>query len=73
MKIPFSGLTGPVLAFAVKVSEAFASFKLDTVATAADLPKATSGMTGRQIVVRDVKLTATAIDGAWYDPSGGAI
>lgn len=72
MKIPFSGLTGPFLAFAVKVNEAFAGLKLDVVATAADLPNATAN-DRRQIIVRDVKLTATAIDGAWYDPSGGAI
>lgn len=72
MKIPFSGLTGPILAFAVKVNEAFASLKLDAVATAADLPNATAN-DRRQIIVRDVKLTATSIDGAWYDPSGGAI
>lgn len=72
MKIPFAGLTGPILAFAVKVNEAIAAIKLDAVATAADLPNAEAN-DRRQIIVRDVKLTATAIDGAWYDPSGGAL
>lgn len=75
MRIPFAGLTGPVLAFANKVQQAFdqlTSVRLTIVATDADLPTAEQWQ-GRQIIIRDTKIVATAIDGAWYDPTGSAL
>lgn len=80
MKIPFSGLTGPVLNFANAVQSAFdgmRSVRSEIVADVASLPNATAWQ-GRQIIVRDIDGagtmgTATALDGDWYDYAGATL
>jgi len=80
MKIPFSGLTGAVLNFANAVQAAFdrlISVPLNVVDDAASLPNP-DGWKNRQVIVRDIDGAgtmgvATALDGAWYDNSGGAL
>lgn len=80
MKIPFSGLTGPVLKFANAVQAAFdqlASVPLKIVDDVARLPNP-DAWKGRQVIVRDIDGAgtmgvATALDGDWYDYSGGAL
>lgn len=71
MKLPFSGLTGPVLNFANAVQQALdqqESVRMKIVANVAALPNATAWQ-GRKILVRDigagVKGEATALDGVW--------
>lgn len=80
MKIPFSGLTGPVLNFANAVQSAFdrlISVPLLIVADVSSLLNA-EAWNGRQVIVRDIDGAgtmgiATALDGDWYDNSGGAL
>lgn len=80
MKIPFSGLTGPVLNFANAVQSAFdrlISVPLLIVDDVSSLLNA-EAWNGRQIIVRDIDGAgtmgvATALDGDWYDYSGGAL
>ena len=80
MKIPFSGLTGPVLDFANGVQRGFdglLSVRLRIVDAATDLPNATA-WNGRQIIVRDIDGAgnpgvATALDGDWYNESWSVI
>lgn len=80
MKIPFSGLTGPVLNFANAVQAAFdrlISVPLLIVDDVSSLLNA-EAWNGRQVIVRDIDGAgtmgvATALDGAWYDNSGGAL
>ena len=75
MKLAFSGLTGPALNFANAVQRAFdglSSARLEIVANVASLPNA-AAWRGRQIIMRDTKTVATAIDGAWYGPTGSAL
>lgn len=76
MRIVTSGLPpGPIQNFANGVNrylEQLVSVPLTKVATATDLPDAESN-DGRQIIIVDVFLVATAIDGDWYDPTGGVL
>ena len=69
-----------MLDFANAVQRAFdglLSVRLRIVDATTDLPNATA-WNGRQIIVRDIDGAgtmgvATALDGAWYDNSGGAL
>ncbi len=75
MKIPFSGLTGPVLNFANAVQRGFdqlISIPSRIVDETADLPPAASNQ-GRRFIIRDigagVEGEATALDGTWHTRS----
>lgn len=75
MVIPFSGLVGPVLNFAVRVNQAFeslASVPLKIVDAVADLPNAETYQ-GRSVLVRSLGYAATALDGVWLDPTGAPV
>ena len=75
LKLAVSGLSGPVLSLQNAIQEALdrlVSVKLVIVADAASLPNAGQWQ-GRQIIMRDTNTVATAIDGAWYDPTGSAL
>lgn len=80
MRIAFSGLSGPFLAFANSVQAVFnqlASVRLTIFDTVSDLPNAEQWH-GRQVIVRDIDGAgtmgiATALDGAWLDYTGATI
>lgn len=75
MKLAVSGLTGPALNLQNAVQQAFdrlVSIKLTIVADVASLPNPDQWQ-GRQIIMRDTKTVATAVDGAWYGPTGAAL
>lgn len=76
IKIPFSGLSGPVLSFANAVQRAFdqlRSVPSQVYQTDADLPEARL-WEGRRVLIRDLAGQpgeATAIDGVWVTRSLG--
>lgn len=75
IRLAVSGLTGPALNLKNAVEREFdrlVSVKLTIVANVAGLPNPDQWQ-GRQIIMRDTKTVATAIDGAWYGPTGSAL